>query len=330
MQGGGSHGALAWGVIDRFLEDGRIKFDSISATSAGAMNAAVLAHGLVSGGNEGAREALHQFWRKVSDASQLYNPIKTSPLEAFLGIGIEHSMSYFLFDFINKTLSPYQSNPYNFNPLKDLLSESIDIDRLKSPLAPKLFISATNVKTGKIKVFSNEEMSIDAIMASACLPFIFQAVKIGEDYLWDGGYLGNPAIFPLIYNSNCSDILIIHINPIHRDTIPETSTDILNRVNEISFNSSLMREMRTISFVTKMIDDGWIKDEYRKKMKRCYLHAIRADLTMQSLSVASKMNSDWPFIEKLFNEGRSEGFAWLKQNFRHVGKATTIDLQEYL
>ncbi len=330
LQGGGAHGALAWGIIDKLLEDGRIKFDSISATSAGAMNAAVLAYGLATGGNDGAREALHNFWKKISEGGDRYNPIKKTPLEMFLGIPIEKSMSYFVFDMLNKILSPYQSNPYNFNPLRDILSDSIDIDKIHSPKAPKLFISATNVKTGKIRVFDNNDISIDAIMASACLPFMFQAVQIGEDYLWDGGYLGNPAIFPLIYNSNCNDILIIHINPICRDTVPESPADILNRVNEISFNSSLMREMRAIAFVSKMIDEGWIKDEHKKKLRRFFLHAVRADQTMQSFSVASKLNPDWEFIQQLFAEGRREASEWLEQNFSQIGKKSTIDLQEYL
>lgn len=330
LQGGGAHGALAWGILDKLLEDGRLKFDSVSATSAGAMNAAVLAYGLATGGNDGAREALYQFWKMISDAGQKYSPIRVSPWEELFGIKIENSLSYFFFDLLGKILSPYQLNPFNFNPLREILEESVDFDKIKSSKALKVFISATNVKTGKIRVFENKEISIDAIMASACLPFMFQAVKVEDDYFWDGGYMGNPAIFPLIYNSDCRDILIIHINPIYRNQVPESAADILNRVNEISFNSSLMREMRAIAFVSKLLDNGWIKDEYRKNMKRLYLHAARADVTMESFSVASKLNPDWSFISQLYEEGRREGTEWLKQNFRHVGKQTTINIDEYL
>nr|WP_232220658.1 hypothetical protein [Legionella tunisiensis] len=167
-------------------------------------------------------------------------------------------------------------------------------------------------------------------MASACLPFMFQAVKIEDDYFWDGGYMGNPAIFPLIYNSDCNDTLIIHINPIYRSEVPESAAEILNRVNEISFNSSLMREMRAIAFVSKLLDNGWIKDEYRKNMKRILLHAVRADVTMQSFSVASKLNPDWSFISQLCEQGRKEATEWLKNNFNKVGKEASIDISEYL
>ena len=330
LQGGGAHGALAWGVLDQLLEDGRIKFDSISATSAGAMNAAVLAHGLAVGGNEGAREALHTFWKKVSDAGDLYCPLKNYPLENLLGIKVENSMSYFCMDLLTKMLSPYQLNPLNFNPLRDILEECVDFERIKLSKKLKVFVSATNVKTGKIKVFENKDISLDAVMASACLPFLFQAVKIDEDYFWDGGYMGNPAIFPLIYNSPSRDILIIHINPIQRDQVPESPTDILNRMNEISFNSSLMREMRAIAFVSKMLDNGWIKDEHMKHMKRLYMHAIRADVSMQSFSVASKMNTDWTFIRQLYMDGRLQAAEWMSKNFSSLGKKTTIDMDEYL
>ena len=330
LQGGGAHGALAWGVLDKLLEDGRITFDSVSATSAGAMNAAVLAQGLVTGGNDGAREALGKFWKMISEAGKLYSPMKTTPLESLFGIKMENSMSYFMMDLMSKMLSPYQLNPFNFNPLRDILEKNVDFDTIKYSKKLKVFISATNVKTGKIKVFENKDMSLDVVMASACLPFMFQAVKVEEDYFWDGGYMGNPAIFPLIYNSKCADILIIHINPIYREQVPESAADILNRMNEISFNSSLMREMRAIAFVSKLLDNGWIKDEYKKNMKRLFIHAVRADVTMQSFSVASKMNTEWGFIKQLYEEGRRQGAVWLKQNFAHVGKRTSIDIDEYL
>lgn len=330
LQGGGAHGALAWGILDKLLEDDRVVFDSISATSAGAMNAAVLAYGLATGGNEGAREALKNFWSMISKAGDIYSPVKITPLEVLWGVKAENSLSYFFVDLMSKILSPYQFNPFNFNPLKDILEKTIDFNKIKTSKKLKIFMSATNVQTGKIKVFEKEDMSVEAVLASACLPFMFQAVEIEGEYYWDGGYMGNPAIYPLIYNSDCNDILILHINPIYRKHIPENAADILNRMNEISFNSSLMREMRAIAFVSKLLDNGWIKDEYRKNMKRLFMHAIRADVTMESFSVASKLNTDWDFIMQLFHEGRRQGASWLKHHFKQVGQESSIDINEYL
>ncbi|KTC77834.1 patatin-like phospholipase family protein [Legionella brunensis] len=330
LQGGGAHGALAWGILDKLLEDGRIEIDAISATSAGAMNAAILAHGLLTGGNDGARESLYKFWQTVSKVGEYYNPIKRTPLEALLGIKSEQSLSFLWFDFLSKIFAPSQLNPFDLNPLRNILESNIDFERIKASKTLKVFISATNVKTGKIKIFENKELSVATIMASACIPTMFAAVKVGNDYYWDGGYMGNPALYPLIYHSPCNDILILHINPIYREQVPNTATDILNRMGEISFNSSLLREMRAVAFVSKMLDDGWIKERYRKKMKRVYIHAIRADVTMQSYSVASKLNPSWEFISRLFEEGRHEGEKWLKANFHHIGKKSSIDINEYL
>ncbi|KTD74751.1 patatin-like phospholipase family protein [Legionella waltersii] len=330
LQGGGAHGALAWGILDKLLEDGRIHIDSISATSAGAMNAVILAHGLATGGHEGARKSLFEFWRKVSESGDIFSPLKRNPFEELLGVHLENTLSYHFFGLMSKLLSPYQFNPFNFNPLKDIVEQMVDFESIRCCNSVQLFVSATNVKTGKIKVFDNKNMSIEAVMASACLPFMFQAQQIDDEYFWDGGYMGNPAIFPLIYNSNCRDILIVHINPIYRDAVPETAADILNRVNEISFNSSLMREMRAIAFVTDLIENGWIKDEYIPNLRKMNLHAIRADTTMESYSVASKLDPSWDFIEHLFEVGREKGDEWLKLNFKTIGKNSSINIREYL
>jgi NTE family protein len=330
LQGGGAHGALTWGIIDRLLEEKNLSFDSISATSAGAMNAAVLACGLGSGGKEGAREALYRFWKKVSDAGEMYNPIKLSLAEKLLNVKIDQSVSYIFFDLVTKIFSPYEFNSANFNPLREILEESIDFEKIRACKKIKIFVSATNVQSGKISIFDNQTISVDALLASACLPFLFQAIEIQGNYYWDGGYMGNPALFPLIYHSDCKDILILHINPIVRETIPKTATEILDRVNEISFNSSLMREMRAVAFMSKLIDRKWIKEEYAHHLKSIYIHAIRADLTMKSASVASKLNSNWSFIQRLYEEGRQQGDAWLKGSFKNIGKKSTIDLEEYL
>lgn len=330
LQGGGTHGALAWGILDYLLEDGRLVIDSICATSAGATNAAVLAQGMLNGGNDGARQLLRDFWKAISDAGQLYSPLKLSQTEQLFHIKPEHSAAYWLFDTLTKMYSPYQFNPFNFNPLRDILGSFVDFDQIKAARSPDLYLSATNVKTGKIKIFHNEEISLDAVMASACLPFLFQSVEIQGEYYWDGGYMGNPAIFPLIYHSNVDDVLIIHINPILRDEVPESAADIMNRINEISFNSSLMREMRAIAFVTRLLEDGWIKEAFRHQMKSVKVHAIRADKVMQTFSVASKLNTDWEFMQALFAKGRELAKQWLDEHYEHVNHRSSIDLNEYL
>lgn len=330
LQGGGAFGALTWGVLDRLLEDGRIKFDAVSATSAGAMNAILLAQGLATGDANTARELLSRFWKMVSEASEQLNPIRRTPLEAALNISTEHSASYLFFDTLTHLFSPNQLNPLNINPLRDILEKMIDFDAIKSSNKLKLFISATNVQTGKIKVFQNQELSIDAVMASACLPTLFPAVKVGEEYFWDGGYMGNPAFFPLFYHSDCRDILIVHILPIYRHALPETQSEILNRINEVSFNSSLMREMRAIAFVNRILDNDWLKDEQKHQIKRVYMHAIRMDKLLQSATFADTLNASWSGISHLFNQGRQHASVWLDENFLHIGKKTTIDMSEYL
>ena len=291
LQGGGSHGAFAWGVIDRLLEDGRIGIEAISATSAGAMNAAVLAYGYAVDGADGARAKLEEFWREISLAGELYSPVRSFPWEKwFDNHGMEQSASFAMFEAMTRVFSPYQLNPFDFNPLRDVLERVIDFDRLcQCNETTKLHISATNVRTGKIRVFQNHEMSPDTILASACLPYIFKAVEIDGEHYWDGGYMGNPAIYPLIYHSTSKDVVLVHINPIERAKLPTTSSEIFNRINEISFNSSLMREMRAIAFVTKLIDDGALDQNTYSRMR---IHAVRSDADMSALSVASKLNPD--------------------------------------
>lgn len=330
LQGGGAFGALAWGVLDRLLEDGRIRFDAVSATSAGAMNAVLLAQGLATGDHDKARELLGKFWKMISEAGELYSPIKRTPLEEMLGIPTELSASYLFFDTLSHVFSPSQLNPFNINPLRDVLEKNVDFEQMRSSKKLKLFISATNVKTGKIKVFENQEISADVVMASACLPTLFQEVQIGDEYYWDGGYMGNPAFFPLFYHSECKDILIVHILPIYRNALPEKQAEILNRINEVSFNSSLMREMRAIAFINRILDNDWLKDEHKHNIRRVYMHAIRVDDLLQSSSFASTLDVSWPFIEYLFNEGRQHASIWLAENFSKIGKKSSIDMNEYL
>jgi NTE family protein len=324
LQGGGAHGAFAWGVLDRLLEDERIAFEGISATSAGAMNAVTLAYGMTLGGREGAKKALMQFWRRVAHAST-GSPLQPTWLERLQhNHSLENSPAFVLFDLISRLYSPYQFNPTNYNPLRQVLEQSVDFEHLRRESVVKLFLSATNVRTGKVKVFDNAEISLDAVMASACLPFLFQAVTINGESYWDGGYMGNPAIYPLIYRCESRDVVIVHINPIERTETPTSARDILNRINEISFNSSLMREMRAIAFVTKLIDDRAAQEG---RLKRMLIHAIDAQDFMRELGVSSKMNADWEFLTHLRDVGRERAEAWLEANFDAVNQRTSVDLE---
>jgi NTE family protein len=329
LQGGGAHGAFAWGVLDKIIEDGRLDISAISATSAGAMNAVVMAYGVSIGGMAGAREKLHEFWREISRAGEIYSPVRTSPWEKWLaayGFTSEFSPAFMAFQSMTHLFSPYQLNPFDINPLKDVLQQVVDFERLsKCNRATRLFLSATNVRTGKIKVFENAQMSADAVLASACLPYVFKAVEIDGEAYWDGGYMGNPAIFPLIYNKGSKDVVIVHINPIERKKLPRSAPEIFDRINEISFNSSLMREMRTIEFVTRLIDEGALDD---KKYARLRIHSIRDDAEMTQLGVATKLNPDWDFLCRLRDAGRARTAEWLETNLDHVGERSSIDLAD--
>lgn len=325
LQGGGAHGAFAWGVLDRMLADERIAIEGISATSAGAMNATVLAYGLTEGGREGARRALVNFWRKVSHGA-LASPLQPTWLDR---ITHDHSMrsnpSYLIFDLMTRLLSPYQFNPGNFHPLRGILEGSVDFERLRHHSAVKLYLCATNVRTGKVRLFENAELSVDTVLASGCLPFLFQAIEIDGEAYWDGGYMGNPALYPLIYGCRSQDIVVVHINPIERPELPTTASEILNRVNEISFNSSLMREMRAVAFVSKLIDDGKLRDQ---EMKRMLVHAIDGGDFMSKLGVASKLNPDWEFLTHLHDVGWERADAWFEAHFAQIGKTSTIDIRD--
>ncbi|CEG56095.1 patatin-like phospholipase family protein [Legionella fallonii] len=328
VQGGGAHGAFAWGVIDRLLEDDRISIEGISGTSAGSLNAAVLAYGLLEG-SERARERLENFWWDIAQAGVLYNPCKQFPWETFW-YGEHHMdqcLGYQYFQTLTRWFSPYQLNPHDFNPLKDVLLKHVDFSRLQQCQVTKLFLSATNVRTGQVRVFHTDEITSDVVLASACLPYIFKAVEIDGEYYWDGGYTGNPALFPFFYYVENPDIMIIHVNPIERPSPPTQPSDIFNRINEISFNSALLREFRSIAFVHKLIDEDWLKDEYKNKLKYVFVHSISADTALQDLSTASKLSSDWNFLLRLRNRGMAKASEWLARNYDHIGVKSTLDLR---
>jgi NTE family protein len=323
LQGGGAHGAFTWGVLDRLLDEKQLAFEGLSATSAGAMNAAAFAYGLAVGGRDGARQALTDYWKRVSEAARL-GPLQPTPFDRMLG---DHKLAwtpvFSMIGFVTRMLSPYQFNPTNYNPLRDVVEQSIDFSVLQRPDCPvKLFLSATNVRTGKVKIFSGAEVSLDAVMASACLPTMFHAVEIDGEAYWDGGYMGNPAIFPLIYGCDSADIVMVHINPLFRAEVPRSADDILNRINEISFNSSLMREMRAVSFVTRLVTQKRVADG---GLKHVLIHSISDDGFMGVLTPTSKYNADWDFLIYLRDQGRKCADRWLAENFAKLGVESSVD-----
>ena len=327
LQGGGSHGAFTWGVIDHLLEDGRITIDGISGTSAGSMNAVVLAYGSIRG-NDGARQALHDFWKAVSDAGERFNPMAKLGLpDPMRNNAPWQNMVGQWFSAVTHAFAPQQLNPLNINPLRDLLVQQIDFEHMNRASKIRLFLAATNVRSGKAKVFGIEEpITADMVMASACLPQLFPAVEVDGEHYWDGGFMGNPVLFPLFYHTDSRDVLIVHINPIVRNTVPSSAEDILDRVNEISFNSSLIKELRAVHFVQKLMEQGWIKDEYIGQLRYILMHSLRSDDVLADLPVNSKMRSDWEFLTMLRDRGRAAAAHWLRVNYDKVGVRSSVDL----
>jgi len=324
LQGGGSHGAFTWGVIDKLLEDGRISIEAISGTSAGALNAVAMADGMLRDGYEGARGALHDLWHAVAEQG-VKSPVQRNPINVFLGDwSLDNSPSYLFFDVFTRMVSPYEMNPFNLNPLRTLLEAQVDFDRLRHCTKSKLFISATNVHTGRVRVFKTWEISADAVMASACLPFLFQAVEIEGVPYWDGGYMGNPVLFPFFDSCASADVLLVQINPLDREETPKTAREILNRVNEITFNASLMKEFRAIEFVARLVDSGKLDPT---DYKQVILHRIQDDEAIEPLSASSKLNAEWSFFEHLRDAGRAAAQRWLDESYTQVGERSTVDIK---
>ncbi len=321
LQGGGSHGAFTWGVLDRLLEEEALHFEGITGTSAGAVNAVVLADGLAAGGREGARNALRAYWQKVSAlfARGIFRPSlidKGSP-----DFGLEHSPGFRFFEPMIYFASPYQANPFNHNPFSDLLAEAINFERVRQQTEVKLFLCATNVQTAKVKIFASKELRVEHVLASTCLPLLMQAVEVDGEYYWDGSYAGNPAIFPLVYDCDSRDILMVHITPAERPGVPTTSPAIMNRMQEISFNTSLIREMRTISSLNKLVEQGRMGGG-----KLMLVHVIEAEEFITAFSWSSRLNADWDFLLHLHNMGRARADQWLEVNFNRLGIESTVDL----
>lgn len=331
LQGGGAHGAFTWGVLDRLLQDGELEICGISGTSAGALNGAALKAGWISNGAEGARENLAWLWEQVAGTDDLKMAQWMSPL----GVGaisqmMEYSWPVMFSDAVSNMTSPYTYGPFYRNPLSDIVSK-FDYDRVCNGVAPLLFICATRVRNGKIKVFSGDEISADALMASACLPTLFQAVEIFDpetnrnEAFWDGGYTGNPALFPLYDKGLPDDLVIININPLERDDLPVTPKQIQNRINEISFNTSLLRELRAIDFVQRLLDEGTISE---KRMSRMRVHMIADDALMEQLSVATKTIPNPTVIKALKDAGTNAAEEFLKDHKSKIGRESSVNLRE--
>jgi len=324
LQGGGSHGAFTWGVLDRLLEETWLKIVAISGTSAGAMNAAVLADGWTAGGAEGAREALEQYWRRVSRAAA-FSPLQRSPLDRLMGRWtLDTSPVYVFTDLMSRLFSPYDI-PVDYNPLRKVLAESIDFERLaRSPI--QLFITATRVRTGRGRIFRNAEITADVLLASACLPTMFRAIEIDGEPYWDGGFAGNPTITPLIRESDAYDTILVQINPTERPEEPRSAAEILNRLNEISFNSPLMKELRMIALLRQAADPGSGEGARWARMRT---HRIKSDM-LTKFGSSSKLNAEWQFVSMLRAEGRLAASEFLEHHGEDVGRRTTADLDVLL
>lgn len=324
LQGGGSHGAFTWGVLDYLMEDGRINIEGISGTSAGAMNAVVFAQGYMDGGAQGARESLENFWRKVSNLA-MFSPLKRSPLSVLTGNwDMSGTPAYIMMDLLSRVASPYETNPFQFNPLRELVETTIDFEKVRACKDIELFIAATNVQSGKIKVFEREELTADMILASACLPTIYQAVEVDGIPYWDGGFSGNPPLFPLFQTTKSKDIVIVQVNPIERNKTPKTAREIQNRINEISFNSSLLRELRSIEFVHRLLKENKLDTDHYANI---LVHRIEATEQINPLSASSKMNSEWSFLTHLRDIGRESARVFLDQHYDNIGTESSLDLE---
>lgn len=325
LQGGGAHGSFTWGVLDALMEQENLGIEAITATSAGAVNAAAFVSGYHKGGPEGAKQAMYDLWSKLSAASAMLPWQETAFDRLFRNDGLHCSPSFIALDFIMRMWSPYQLNIFDFNPLRVVVEEVVDFEAVRACDSIKLFINATHVKTGKGRVFRPNEITLDVVMASACLPFLFKAVEIDGEAYWDGGYTGNPALYPLFYETASEDVLIVQINPVQVEEVPTEASEILDRVNDISFNASLMPEIRAVMFVKKLIEQGKLP---RGKYKDIRLHLIETQQVMSNLSRSSKLNADWDFVSHLRASGHQMAEDWLNANYKYVGVKSSVDVEK--
>ena len=330
LQGGGSHGAFEWGVIDRLLEEDSLEIKAVTAASAGAMNAAALATGLAGNGRAGGKASLAALWRAASNADSRNGTVfgDSSVWTSILRPDwLKDSPAWRWAESFGSTFSPYEFNPFNLNPLKDVLEKVVDFTAVRERSPVQLYVSATGVRTGKARIFRNEELTVKHLLASACLPTLFQAVEIDGEPYWDGGYLANPALWPLLYADTPDDVLVVSLNPFERAETPRSPAEIMDRLNEITFNASLSAELRAIAFVRKLLDEGHLKESARSRYRHMHVHAITADGYLGDLSMASKFSTEWTFLTNLRDRGRMAADAWLSANLDQVGVTSTVDLK---
>ncbi|QEX23405.1 alpha/beta hydrolase [Hypericibacter adhaerens] len=339
LQGGGSHGAFTWGVMHRLMSEPRLYIDGISGTSAGAMNAVVFTDGFIKSRRQGAINALAHFWDRVADlyhlprSAALAMPSLGLPfgLGAFGGPAngngwqVDRDPAFMAVDFLTRIFAPTQFNPLNINPLREVLEDVVDFEGLRAHPQIKLFVTASNVRTCKSRVFRTPEITVDTLMASACLPLMFKAVEIEGEHYWDGGYLGNPAIYPLIHECASRDVVIVQINPMNRPDVPVTARDILNRINEMTFNASLVREMFGVATITSLVENGSLQNEHYAAVR---FHQIGAEAELAKLGALSKLNTERAFLEHLHQLGYDTADKWVEENIDRIGWESTIDLAE--
>lgn len=327
VQGGGSHGAFSWGVLDRLLEDGRFEIDGMTGTSAGGMNAIAVIQGLMKGGAQEARDELRKFWTAISESGKHSSLNNRGPIDKMMGkYTMYNSPGFVVFDYLSRMFSPYELNPMQVDPLKDVIMKLFDFDALRKFKGAKAYLCATHVFSGRLRVFSLDEMRPECLLATACLPTIHNAVLVDDEYYWDGGFIGNPVFFPLIYNCEATDIIFLPLNPTIREKLPTTSREIADRLNEITNNASVVREMRAISFITDLIDQGKLDP---KTTKRFNLHVIEDEDAFQELGWSSKLNTEWEFLTFLFEKGRAAADTWIRKNYDKVGKESTAPIKEH-
>lgn len=330
LQGGGAHGAFTWGVLEVLLADERLAIEGISGTSAGALNAAIVAGSLARGTHNDiadARSALRQFWRDVSIDGKL-SPGQRALADVMLApwrIGMAAATPFM--DVTRRFTSPYEFNPLDINPLRDVIETHVDCAAIQSGKGPKLFVAATNVYTGRLRVFRNSEITPDVLMASAALPYLFRAVMIDGEPYWDGGFMGNPALYPFFTETETADIILVQINPVERRTLPNTSVEIMERINEITFNGPLLSELRAVEFVARLIDEGRLKGTHYKSIR---MHRIEAQDILNDYGSSSKMKADWRFFEELAEHGRKAAHVFLDKHFSDIGVKGTLDLRAAL
>lgn len=334
LQGGGSHGAFTWGVLDALLQDERIQFDGISGASAGAVNAVALAHGFAVAAHknsgtpnprEAARASLARIWQGVAAMGSLGSMADGISRMLLGGWPSDKVSTNFFSNAMNQWLSPYQSNPLDINPLRKLLQAEIDFPAIAALQLPKAFVSATHVNTGQAEIFSGKRLTLQAVMASTCLPTLFQAVEIGGQAYWDGGFSSNPSLLPLISECSSRDIIVVQINPLRRPEVPHTPHDIMDRVNELTFNASLLSQMRTIDFINRLLADGRLQEG--AKYKSLLLHRIDGGEALENLPPSSKLSADGAMIEKLFEMGQGAAKRWLRRHFEALGLQSTVNIR---